>query len=254
LALPGPSRYHPVVLAAFSALYWAFFALTLPVFFAGALAIFVVTAPFDRRRVVLHLYSCFWGSFYVYLNPLWRCRVTGREQLPWRGAAVIVSNHLSLVDIVVLYGLYRPFKWVSKSSLFRVPFLGWNMALNGYVPVTRGAPDSVRRMLAHCRRLLAAGSPLLIFPEGTRSASGALQPFKEGAFRLAHDAGVSVIPVAVSGTYQTIPKQGVVMRNRMDALVEVLEPIDSRAFPDAGSLRDAARAAIAAALLRREGG
>ena len=217
------------------------------------MSVFAVTAAFDRRRVALHLYSCFWGSFYVYLNPLWRCRVTGRERLPWRGAAVIVANHLSLVDIVVLYGLYRPFKWVSKSSLFKVPFLGWNMALNDYVPVTRGAADSVRRMLAHCRRHLAAGSPLLLFPEGTRSATGALQPFKDGAFRLAREAGVPVIPVALSGTYESIPKHGVVMRSRMDARVEILEPIDSGAFPDDAALRDAARAAIAGALARHAG-
>ena len=239
------------MLAAFSVFYWAFFALTLPPLVAVALLLFLVTAPFDRRRVVLHLYSCLWASLYVYVNPLWRCRVVGRERLPWRGAAVIVANHLSLVDIVVLYGLYRPFKWVSKSSIFKVPFLGWNMALNGYVPVTRGAADSVRRMLARCRKLLGEGSPLLMFPEGTRSASGELQPFKDGAFRLAIEAGVPVIPVALSGTFECLPKHGLVLRGRMDAVVEVLEPLDGRAFADAGALRDAARAAIAAALARR---
>jgi 1-acyl-sn-glycerol-3-phosphate acyltransferase len=239
------------VLAAFSAFYWAFFALTLPPLFLGALLLFLVTAPFDRRRVVLHLYSCLWASLYVYVNPLWRCRVVGRERLPWRGAAVIVANHLSIADILVLYGLYRPFKWVSKSSVFRVPFLGWNMALNGYVPVTRGAAESVRRMLARCRELLDQGSPLLLFPEGTRSVTGELQPFKDGAFRLAAEAGVPVIPVALSGTFESVPKHGVVMRDRMDAVVEVLEPLDPRAFADAGALRDAARASIAAALARR---
>jgi len=193
------------MLAIFSALYWIFFALTLPPLFVVALVLFLFTAPFDRRRVALHLFTCAWCSFYVHANPLWRVRVTGRERLPWRGAAVIVANPLSLVDILVLAGLYRPFKWVSKSSLFKVPFLGWNMALNDYVPVTRGAADSVRRMLAHCRRHLAAGSPLLLFPEGTRSATGELQPFKDGAFRLAREAGVPVIPVALSGTYESIP-------------------------------------------------
>jgi 1-acyl-sn-glycerol-3-phosphate acyltransferase len=242
------------VLAAFSAFYWAFFALSLPPLFAVALLVFLVTAPFDRRRVALHLYSCLWASLYLYVNPLWRCRVVGRERLPWRGAAVIVANHLSLVDIVVLYGLYRPFKWVSKSSIFKVPFLGWNMALNGYVPVTRGAADSVRRMLARCRELLGEGSPLLMFPEGTRSASGELQPFKDGAFRLAIEAGVPVIPVALSGTFESLPKHGMVLRGRMDALVEVLEPLDGRTFADAGALRDAARAAIAGALARRRAG
>jgi 1-acyl-sn-glycerol-3-phosphate acyltransferase len=239
------------MLAVFSVLYWIFFALTLPFSFAIAVLLFVVTAPFDRRRVLLHLFTCWWAYFYVLANPLWRCRVIGRDRLPWKGPAVIVVNHLSLVDILVLHGLFRPFKWVSKASNFRIPFLGWNMALNGYVPITRGAADSARRMLARCRELLAKGCPVLFFPEGTRSANGELQPFKDGAFRLAKETGVPVIPVAMSGTYETLPKHGIVLRNRMDAVIEVLEPIDPAGYPNAAALREAARGAIAAALERR---
>ena len=238
------------MLAAFSVLYWAFIVLTMPLLFLVALAVFAVTWPFDRRRVALHLFSCAWASFYVHMNPLWRNEVRGRERLPWRAPAVIVANHLSMIDILVLYGLYRPFKWVSKESLFRVPFLGWNMVLNGYVPLRRGATESIRRMYARCAELLAQGSPILLFPEGTRSASGALQPFKDGAFRLAVEAGVPVIPVAIRGTWDTLPKHGLVLRNRMDAVVEVLEPLDPERFPSHVELRDAARAAIESALAR----
>jgi 1-acyl-sn-glycerol-3-phosphate acyltransferase len=148
----------------------------------------------------------------------------------------------------VLYGLYRPFKWVSKAELFRVPVVGWNMVLNDYVRVRRGDRESIRAMMEHCRRHLARGSPVLIFPEGTRTATGALQPFKDGAFRLAHETGVPLIPIAVRGTFDTLPKHGLILRQRMDAVVQVLDPIDPRAYPDAGALRDASRAAIAAAL------
>jgi 1-acyl-sn-glycerol-3-phosphate acyltransferase len=238
------------VLAAFSILYWAFIVLTMPLFFPLALVVFAVTWPFDRRRVALHLFSCAWASFYVHMNPLWRNEVRGRDRLPWRAPAVIVANHLSMIDILVLYGLYRPFKWVSKESLFRVPFLGWNMVLNGYVPLRRGAAESIRRMYARCAELLAQGSPILLFPEGTRSASGALQPFKDGAFRLAVEAGVPVIPVAIQGTWDTLPKHGLVLRNRMDAIVEVLEPLHPERYPTHVELRDAARAAIESALER----
>jgi 1-acyl-sn-glycerol-3-phosphate acyltransferase len=236
------------MLAVFSALYWAFFVLTLPPLFVVAVVIFLVTAPFDRRRVASHLYTCAWCYFYVFANPLWRVRFEGRDRLPWRGAAVIVVNHLSLIDILVLSGLYRPFKWVSKSSIFRVPFIGWNMSLNGYVPITRGATDSVRRMMARCRELLAQGSPVLLFPEGTRSVDGKLQPFRDGAFRMAKAAGVPVIPVALSGTHETLPKHGFVLRHRMSARVRVLEPIDPARHATAASLREAARDAIARAL------
>jgi 1-acyl-sn-glycerol-3-phosphate acyltransferase len=240
------------VLRAFSCVYWVFLALTFPLFFAVALAIFVLTLPFDRRRVLLHLWSCCWGSFYVWLCPLWRVRTTGRERLPWRGPAVIVANHASLLDILVLYGLFRPFKWVSKAELFRVPILGWNMRINDYVQLRRGERESVVQMMAHCRRHLAAGSPVLIFPEGTRSKDGALQPFKEGAFRLAVEAGCPIIPVAVVGTADALPKHGLVLRQRMRARVEVLAPLDPAAFDGPQSLRDAARAAIAEALARPE--
>lgn len=241
------------VATAFSAVYWVVVVLTMPVFYAGALAIFLLTAAFDRRRVVLHLYSCFWASFYVYVNPLWRVRVAGREKLPWRGPAVIVSNHLSLVDILVLYGLYRPFKWVSKEENFKIPFAGWNMSLNGYVRLARGERASIKAMMERSLELLRQGSPLLIFPEGTRSATGELQGFKMGAFTLARQAGCPVVPVALTGTADSLPKRGLVLRNTMRATVEVLDPLDPADFPEADGLRDAARAAIAAAIERRRG-
>jgi 1-acyl-sn-glycerol-3-phosphate acyltransferase len=236
------------VLRAFSVAYWAFLGATLPAFFLVALAVFLASWPFDRRRVALHLWSCLWASFYVYANPLWRVRVTGRERLPWRGPAVVVANHASLVDILVLYGLYRPFKWVSKAEIFRVPVIGWNMRLNGYVALHRGDRDSVRDMMERCRRHLAQGSPVLLFPEGTRSPSGELQAFKDGAFLLAAEAGCPVVPVAVAGTHETLPKHGLALRRRMDARVQVLEPLDPSRFQGAAALRDAARAAIARAL------
>jgi len=235
---------NAAVLRAFTIAYWVFVALTMPVFFAVALLVFLVTLPFDRRRVALQLFSCFWASFYVYANPLWRSRVTGRDKLPWKGPAVIVANHLSLVDILVLYGLYRPFKWVSKSENFKLPFAGWNMVLNDYVRLSRGERGSILSMMQHCRRHLARGSPVLIFPEGTRSQDGQLQAFKDGAFRLAMEAKVPVIPVVVQGTHETLPKHGLVLRQRMDARVEVLDPVDPAAFESTAALKNAVRAVM----------
>lgn len=236
------------MLAAYSFGLWAFMALSSPVFFVFALAIYLVTRPFDRSRRLLHLYSCFWASFYVYLCPLWRVRVTGRGRIPWRGAAVLVANHVSSIDILILFGLYRPFKWVSKRELFRVPFIGWNMWLNGYVPLVRGDRESVVAMLGRCRELLSQGIPVMLFPEGTRSKTGELQPFKDGAFLLAAEAGCPVIPIAIHGTGEALPKNGWVLRQRMDAHVEVLAPIPPERYRSAAELREAARGAIAAAL------
>ncbi|MBG0562272.1 1-acyl-sn-glycerol-3-phosphate acyltransferase [Actinoplanes sp. NEAU-A11] len=236
------------MLRVFSVAFWAFIGITSPVFFLGALAVWLVTLPFDRRRVVLHLYSSAWAICYVYLNPLWRLRVRGRDRLPWRGAAVLVANHASLVDILVLFGLFRPFKWVSKQEIFKVPVIGWNMRLNGYVPLVRGSGASVRRMMEHCDRLLSAGSPIMIFPEGRRSPDGALQAFKNGAFDLAVRHGVPVFPIAVHGTGRALPKHGLVLRDRADMRIEVLAPLDPAEFASVEDLRDAARQAISEAL------
>ncbi|HET6440204.1 MAG TPA: lysophospholipid acyltransferase family protein [Anaeromyxobacter sp.] len=236
------------MLRAISALYWAYVLLTMPVLFLGAFLVFLLTVPFDRRRVALQLYSCAWATLYVVSNPLWRSRVKGRSRLPWRGPAVIVANHLSMLDILVLYGLFRPFKWVAKAELFRVPVVGWNMWINDYVPVLRGDRESVKRMMARCRAHLERGTPLLLFPEGTRALDGHLQRFKDGAFRLAFEARVPVVPVVLTGTYEALPKHGMAMRGPMRARVEVLEPLEPTAFESAEALRDAARRAMTAAL------
>jgi 1-acyl-sn-glycerol-3-phosphate acyltransferase len=239
------------VLRLLSLLYWAFVLISMPPLFAIAFVLFLVTVPFDRRRLAVHMFSCAWATLYVVANPIWRERVVGRERLPWNGPAVIVANHLSMLDILVLYGLFRPFKWVAKAELFRVPVVGWDMWLNDYVRVWRGDRESVRQMMLHCRAHLARGAPLLLFPEGTRAPDGRLQRFKDGAFRLAFEARVPVFPVALTGTYEALPKHGLMIRNRMDARIEVLPPLQPADFESADALRDAARAAISAALPER---
>lgn len=231
---------------AFSLLYWLYAVLTLALLFVGLLVVYVLTVPFDRRRVAIHLYSCAWGYMYVAFHPLWRARFEGREKVPWKSAAVIVANHLSLVDILVIYGLFKPFKWVAKGELFSVPVVGWNMALNDYVRVWRGERDSVKQMMAHCRRHLANGSSLVIFPEGTRSRDGRMLPFKDGAFKLAVESGCPIIPIAIAGSEVALPKNGLIFRQRATIKVRVLDPIDPKAFASSEELKVAVRERIAA--------
>ena len=228
--------------------YWALIVVTCPIFFVGALVVFVLTAVFDRRLVVLHLYSSAWAMFYVVINPYWKVRVTGRERLPWRGPAVLVANHASLIDILVLFALFRPYKWVSKYENFKLPFVGWNMRLNGYVPLRRGDRASVEAMLARCSALLERGNPVLFFPEGTRSKDGRLQAFKDGAFELAVEHQVPVIPIAVHGTGRALPKHGMVLEEHVDCHVEILAPLSAGENDTVASLRDQARERIASAL------
>jgi 1-acyl-sn-glycerol-3-phosphate acyltransferase len=229
----------------FSVAFWAFLGLSCVPLFAGAVVIFVTTLPFDRNGRALHLYSCAWAQLYFALNPLWSLDVEGREKLPWRGPAVLVANHESLGDILVLFGLYRPFKWVSKRSVFSVPFIGWNMWLNRYVGLVRGNKESIRRMLRHCERWIDRGVPVLLFPEGTRSPDGEVKAFKDGAFALAVKKGCPVFPIVLSGTRRILPKHGFVLREGANCRMRVLDPVAPEQFAgDVEALRDFVRARI----------
>ena len=234
--------------AVLSGLFWAFFALAQLPLFVVALVVWALTTPFDRNGRLLHLYSCFWAQVFFYVNPAWRLRVEGRDKLPWHGAAVLASNHASLADILVLFGLYRPFKWVSKASNFRLPFIGWNMRLNRYVPLVRGDPDSIARMVAASEAWLDRGVPVLLFPEGTRSPDGQVKPFKDGAFRLAIAKRCPLYPIALAGTADVLPKHGWVLRQRANCRVRVLAPVDPAPFgTDVAAFRDEVRARMVAA-------
>ncbi|HRY09214.1 MAG: 1-acyl-sn-glycerol-3-phosphate acyltransferase [Actinobacteria bacterium] len=207
-----------------SLVFWAFVVLSSAVLFPVALIIWAVTAPFDRRRRALHLFTCFWASLYTWLNPAWRVTIHGREHLDRDATYVYVANHLSLLDILVLFRLFVDFKWVSKAEIFKVPGVGWNMTLNRYIPLQRGNRDSVVKMMAQCEQALAQGSSLMMFPEGTRSATGELKAFKTGAFELAVAAQVPIVPIAIEGTNDALPKHGFVLRGRHRITVTVLPP------------------------------
>jgi 1-acyl-sn-glycerol-3-phosphate acyltransferase len=233
LILPGIERYHTGVLnRLLSPLFWAFIGLSSIVLFPVAVLIWAVTAPIDKRLVVLHRFTCFWASLYTWLNPAWRVRVIGREKIRRDATYVMIANHQSFLDILVMFRLFVHFKWVSKIEMFRIPLIGWNMALNRYVKLRRGDRQSVTRMMQACAETLREGSSILIFPEGTRSADGRLQAFKLGAFTLAQANRVPILPIVIEGTADALPKRGFVLRGRHAIRVRVLEEVPYESFAD----------------------
>ncbi|ARA94364.1 1-acyl-sn-glycerol-3-phosphate acyltransferase [Rhodothermaceae bacterium RA] len=205
--------------------YLLFFVATSVVFFAFAVLIWLVTVPFDRRLVLLHLYSCFWASCYLWTLPGVRTTVSGREHVRRGVAYVIVSNHQSALDILAAYRLFIPFKWVSKAENFRIPLIGWNMVLNRYIRLHRTSRSSIRQMLEACERHLRQGSSVYLFPEGTRSETGEVGRFKPGAFALAQRLRVPVLPIAIQGTRDVLPKRSLRVRGRHHIHVQVLPEI-----------------------------
>lgn len=139
----------------------------------------------------------------------------GLEHVPKDSAFVYASNHQSMLDILVL-GAVLPgdFKWAAKRELMKVPFLGWHLKLAGHVPVDRGkGPKVVAAVVKRFEDVLAAGKPLLIFPEGTRSDTGVLKPFKPGGFVAAVRRQKPVVPVVLDGTWDLM-RDGVVVAER----------------------------------------
>jgi len=208
-----------------STLFWTFMMVSSIALFPIAVALWAFTAPFDRRRLTLHRFTCFWASLYTWLNPFWRVEVVGRENLPRSGTCVMVANHLSTVDILVLFRLFTHFKWVSKVENFRVPFIGWNMRLNRYIALRRGDRRSAADMMREAERQIGEGSSIMMFPEGTRSPTGRLRGFKTGAFELALRCRVPLLPLLIEGSGDALPKRGIVLRGRHRIRVRILPPL-----------------------------
>jgi 1-acyl-sn-glycerol-3-phosphate acyltransferase len=215
-----------------SLLFWGFMLASSLLLFPSAVVIWAVTLPFDRRRLILHRFTCLWASLYTWTNPAWPVQVQGREKLVDDRACVMVANHLSLLDILVLFRLFSHFKWVSKLENFRVPLIGWNMRLNRYIPLRRGDRVSVYQMMRLCEETLAGGSSIMMFPEGTRSPHGRLRRFKTGAFELAKKTGSPIQPIVIRGTADALPKRGFVLQGRHPISLTVLDAIAPERFAD----------------------
>ena len=213
-----------------SLLFWTFLTVSSILLFPVAALIWAVTVAFDRRLVLLHRFTCFWASLYTWLNPAWPVTVEGREKIRDDRAYVIVANHQSLIDIFVLFRIFRHFKWVSKIENFRVPCIGWNMRLNRYIELRRGDHESVLRMMQACERTLGEGSSIMMFPEGTRSQDGRLRAFKPGAFSLALSTRSPLLPILLEGTGNALPKRGFVLRGRHPIRLRVLDEIPYESF------------------------
>lgn len=179
---------------------------------------------------------------------------TGQENVP-EGGFVYASNHESLVDILVLgAALPGDFKWAAKRSVMNVPFLGWHLRLAGHVPVDRNqGKDAALAVMEAFESVLRDDKPLLVFPEGTRTADGNLKAFKNGAFQAAVLSGKPVVPVALKGTFTLMSRDSVdtgASKDRDDRLVTVRigKPLyPNRVLDDEQSvidLRDRTRAAV----------
>jgi 1-acyl-sn-glycerol-3-phosphate acyltransferase len=210
--------------------------------------IYCFTAPFDRGRYAAGRAFRLIGVTSVKLNPLWRFEVAGDFVADPRRPYVAVSNHESYADIFLISHFPWEMKWLSKETMFKIPCMGWMMRMAGDIEIRRGERTSTVQAMKAARDRLAKRVSVMIFPEGTRSRDGELLPFKDGAFRLALEAGVPILPIAVAGTRACMAK-GTFRFQRARARAKVLPPIETAGMTldDLPSLRERTRALISEA-------
>ena len=206
----------------------------------------LVTAPFDKGRYAAGYVFRKLTVVHQWLNPLWRFRTSGVKIADPRRPYIVVANHQSFVDMLLISQLPWEMKWLSKEDFFKYPLIGWLMRMAGDIKLHRGKRDSIVAAMDSCKDRLSKRVSVMIFPEGTRSKDGELQQFKDGAFRLAIETGTPILPLVVEGTYPALQK-GDWRFGVTDAEVRVLEPIETAGLTidDVTELRDRVHTLIA---------
>lgn len=224
---------------------WFAFAAISSVGYVICLVIFLFTFPFDPTRRITGSAIRAVGRTMCAAVPMWRFSYQrpAPEKLPER--CVCVSNHCSNIDPFLLGHLPWEMKFLAKAVLFRIPAVGWGIKIAGDIPLVRGSTKSIKAAMARAKFYVERGMPVLIFPEGTRSTTGDLLPFKDGAFRLAIEAQAHILPIAVGGTVGALRKgdwkPGIARGTSI-----VGEPISTEGMTlkDVSALKEKVRAAI----------
>jgi 1-acyl-sn-glycerol-3-phosphate acyltransferase len=191
----------------------------------------------NLRSVFMLLHTMLWtiiGITVIFLDPtahlyMYLARVGWAPQVLWLGGIeleveglahidrkrsyIVVSNHLSQIDIPVLFAaLGMPIRFLAKRSLFFIPVFGWSLALARFIPVDRGSSRKARRSIDRASERIRRGRSLVVFPEGTRSADGTVKEFKSGAFVMGVKSEVPLLPVAIRGSFEVVPKSTLEVR------------------------------------------
>ncbi len=225
-------------------------ALMLPLF-AVATVYRRLTARSDPRRDRLRVFAAAWISLYGRFTPLYDFRIEGRERLPRGAPYVLVANHESGLDALILLMLRTPARFLAEDWMFRIPLARGLFEACRHIPLRVGDRESGRRALATAAEALGAGTPVAMFPEGQLNPAG-LGEFRPGAFVLARRAGVPIVPVCIEGAGRAWQPGRFVVQGRHAIRITVLEPVPAqevaRTEPDA--LRARVRDRLAATMPR----
>ena len=232
---------------------WSWFALGVIVIVWTPIVflVWIATTPFDKGRYATGYTFRRLCVLHQWLNPLWKFKTSGQLPANKRNPYVMVSNHESFVDMLLLSHLKMEMKYLSKESFLRIPLVGWMMKMSGDVSVLRGDRSSGAAALIVCEKWLKRKMSVMIFPEGTRSFDGEMRGFKDGAFILAIRTQTPMLPVVVHGTRSALRKSDWRMGDAK-AEVRVLEIIETTGMTlnDVPALRERVRDAMIAEIAK----
>jgi len=245
-----------IFLKTYSILAWLTMLITSVIITPFFLLVWLLTFWWDRKRLAAHMMGTFWAWHYQSLVIFWRLTLDGRKKIPWNRPVVLVANHRSLVDILALYKLRRPFKWVSKAENFKLPFVGMVLSLTNCIRIDRQSKRSGIQFITQAEKEMQKGSSVLIFPEGTRSRNPEMRTFMDGAFILAKKMNCSIIPIVHVGTENTFlrGKESWVLRGKARIQIRVLDEITAATIAklDMEALKEKVRREMTTGLSRLE--
>jgi 1-acyl-sn-glycerol-3-phosphate acyltransferase len=175
-------------------------------------AVGVVSGLFDRSGDTVLKLARFWSRIVLGV-PGVKLDVVQRVPLDPRRPYIVMANHASMIDIwAVFLAVPVPLRFIAKKQLGTIPLFGWAMRAGRFIFIDRQNAASARRSIAEAARRIRAGQSVVIFPEGTRTRDGRLNPFKKGGFHLALDSGAEIVPVAIQGSHALMPRGSALLR------------------------------------------
>ena len=208
-------------------------------------AVFTVCTVFWKNAEFVHKVQQFWSRSFFWLMFL-PVSVDGQEHIVPGQSYVFVANHQSMFDVWLVYGwLPVIFKWLMKAELRKVPFVGTGCKAAGHIFIDRRSTKAAMESLKEVEKQLVNGVCTVICPEGTRSLNGEVGRFKRGAFQIAWDLGLPIIPLSLDGCYEVLPK-GKPFVYRAPVHMHIGEPIDLKQFSDPNEAIEAVRNAVIA--------
>ena len=189
----------------------------------------IILSPVFPNAQFSYFPARWWGRFFCYLLFI-KVKITGLEKLDPKKSYVIAANHQSIYDIFVVYGwLPMIFKWVMKAELRKIPLVGKACESAGHIFIDRKNPVAAKKSLDKAEAQLRNGVSVVVFPEGTRTYTGQMGKFKKGAFRMATDLHLPIVPVTLRGCFERLPRNRFIITPGTIEMI-VHEPVEVEGY------------------------